>query len=312
MSGRWIAAALGLGSLLAAAPLAAGSAAGAASPEPGHAFSVLSYNVHGLFRLMAKDAPARRSPTIGWLANRYDVVLLQEDFEYHGRIVAQLENRRIYRGNRMRPDPRLVAVKLLLFPFQLVIPGFSPPYGAGLTTGVTAALVDTPEVVRERYATCHGWGAHNADCWATKGFLRVRIRLPGGAEVDVYNTHLDAGPGLRAAETRRRQLAELAAAAERLSDDRAILVAGDFNCALDRPGDWDVMMDFRDRLALGDAGAGPALPFWRERDYILYRSGAGVTLSVEDSGEALEFVNGTRALSDHPALFARFRAVQTD
>ena len=41
--------------------------------------SVLSYNVHGLFRLAAADNPRNRMPTIGWLASRYDVVLLQED-----------------------------------------------------------------------------------------------------------------------------------------------------------------------------------------------------------------------------------------
>jgi hypothetical protein len=32
-----------------------------------------------------------------------------------------------------------------------------------------------------------------------------------------------------------------------------------------------------------------------------------VALAVESAGEALEFVNDGRALSDHPAVFARFR-----
>lgn len=274
--------------------------------EP-HAFSLLSYNVHGVFRLIAKDAPARRSPTIGWLANRYDVVLLQEDFEYHGMIAGQMQERVVYRGNGMRFDPRLLVAKLLLFPLRLVLPRFSPPYGAGVTAFVNATLVGDPQVVRQAYGSCNGWFTSNSDCWATKGFLRVRVRLPNGAEVDLYNTHLDAGGGEPSRRVRGKQLERFAAGIEELSPERAVIVAGDLNCAFARPGDRDLIMRFRDRLRLHDSGAGPELPFWRERDYILYRSGGGVTLAVEDAGEAMEFVNGERALSDHAALFARFR-----
>jgi hypothetical protein len=64
---------------------------------------------------------------------------------------------------------------------------------------------------------------------------------------------------------------------------------------------------FRERLGLEDSGAGAELPFWRERDFVLFRSGAGTNLSVEESGEAVEFVSRGRALSDHPALYVRFR-----
>jgi endonuclease/exonuclease/phosphatase (EEP) superfamily protein YafD len=106
---------------------------------------------------------------------------------------------------------------------------------------------------------------------------------------------------------RRAQLDELAAGIERLSADRAVVVGGDLNCAYGRAGDWELLMGFRDRLGLLDSGAGPLLPHWRERDHILYRSGPTVALAVESAGEALEFVNDGRALSDHPAVFARFR-----
>src|SRR5262249_13472307 len=63
--------------LIAAALLATPFAARAAP------LSVLTYNVNGLFRGAAESDPGARTPMIGWLANRYDVVLLQEDFEYH-------------------------------------------------------------------------------------------------------------------------------------------------------------------------------------------------------------------------------------
>jgi hypothetical protein len=49
------------------------------------------------------------------------------------------------------------------------------------------------------------------------------------------------------------------------------------------------------------------LRHWRERDYILYRNGADTELEVERAGEAREFVEQDRALSDYPAVYARFR-----
>jgi len=298
--------------LVASAVARAEGAASTVTVSPANAasFSLLSYNVHGLFRLAAKDIPGARSHTIGWLASRYDVVLFQEDFEYHRAIKKEMRGRRAFRGNGMRLDPRLVAVKALLLPARLFVPHFSPPYGAGLSAFADPALVAEPAVARRRYKTCAGWvRSSGADCWASKGFLRVRLRTPGGAEVDVYNTHLDAGPSKASLKARRRQLEQLAAAIESLSPGQAVIVAGDFNCDFSRPGDGDALMAFRQRTALEDSGAGPDLPFWRERDYVLYRSGAATGLSVEASGEAVEFVNGDRALSDHPALFVRFRAV---
>jgi endonuclease/exonuclease/phosphatase family metal-dependent hydrolase len=284
-----------------------GAAAVADDTRTDRAFTVLSYNVHGLFPLAAKDDPRDRMPTIGWLANRYDVVLFQEDFEYDRVLAQQMQESTGYRGNGMGLDPRRVAVKLLLFPVAIFLPHFSPPYGAGISTYVDDAFAVDADVTRHPYAACNGWFGANGDCWARKGFLRVRLVGPEGAEIDVYNTHLEAGPSPRSVATRRGQLDELAAGIERLSPGRAVIVAGDFNTAYIRPGDRDMKLAFRERLSLLDSGAGPQLPFWRERDFILYRSGEGAALSVENAGEAVEFVNRGRALSDHPALYTRFR-----
>jgi endonuclease/exonuclease/phosphatase family metal-dependent hydrolase len=194
------------------------SRAAAVAGEPGdaagaHTFTMLVYNVHGLFPLAAKDDPRNRTPTIGWLASRYPV-----------------------------------------------------------------------------------------------GFLMTRLRLPGGAEIDFYNTHLEAGPTPGSASVRSSQFDELAGGIERLSPGRAVIAAGDFNVAFIRPGDRDMMMDFREHVHLDDTGAAPESPFWRERGFVLYRSGEKTRLTVEASGEAREFVNGSRALSDHAALWARVRA----
>lgn len=275
--------------------------------EPSSSFTLLSYNVHGLFPLAAKDDPRDRMPTIGWLANKYDVILFQEDFEYHGVLGEQLEDSVGARGNGMGWDPRRVLAKLLLSPVAILVPHFSAPYGDGVSTWAERPIA-LGTVTREPYSECNGWFGENGDCWARKGFLHVRLRLPNAAEVDVYNTHLEAGPSESSVAARRSQLEELAAGIERLSMDRAVVVAGDFNVAFIRPGDREMMSIFRERLGLGDSGAGPELPFWRERDFVLYRSGAQTRLVVEEAGEATEFVGRQRALSDHAALRVRFRA----
>ncbi len=294
--------------LLASASVRADDLASAGSDTdgPGSEISVLNYNIHGLFPWIAKDSPRDRMPTIGWLAHKYDVVGFTEDFEYHHVIAQQMADAKGYRGNGVWHDLRLIGAKILLFPVAVLLPHFSPPYGAGVSTFVDSDL-DVVAVTREPYKSCNGWIGANGDCWAAKGFLHVRIRTASGAEVDVYNTHLEAGPSERSVEVRRSQIMELAEAIERLSAERAVIALGDFNVGFIRPGDRAMMMEFRERVGLLDTGAAPEVPYWKERDYILYRSGAGVKLEVEQAGEAVEFVGRGRALSDHPALYARFR-----
>jgi len=269
--------------------------------------SVLSYNVHGLFRLAAGDDPGDRTATIGWLANQYDVVLFQEDFEYHAELAAQMLGKTGVRGNGVGTDPRRLIPKILLAPFALIVPHFWPPYGSGLSVFTRPNLAIPDDVDRIPYDVCYAWLSGTADCWAAKGFIRVGLRLPNGAEVDVYDTHLEASAKSESANMRGEQLQLLADAIRGRGGKRPVIVGGDFNIAYNRSADRKVFTRFRDELRLGDSGAGPEVPFWRERDYLLYRDGTNATVTVEDAGEAREFVNKHRALSDHPALWARFR-----
>jgi endonuclease/exonuclease/phosphatase family metal-dependent hydrolase len=275
-----------------------------------HRLSILSYNVHGLFRLAAKDRPRDRMPTIGWLANKYDVVLLQEDFEFPDVVAHQIQNAASHRGNGMWGHPVLVLAKLVAFPFTFWVPRFSPPYGSGLTTHVPAEMDVADAVTRKPYDDCAGWVGSQLDCWARKGFLRVRVRTPDGAEVDVYNTHIEAGSSKRSVRSRRHNFETLTRAIEKLSAGRAVVVGGDFNVDYSVPQDRETITQFRVRLGLEDSGAGPQLPVWRERDFLLFRSGIGAKITVESAGEATEFVSGGRALSDHPALYAQLRVVR--
>lgn len=269
--------------------------------------SVLSYNVHGISWVFAKDNPGLRSAAIGWLASSYDVVLLQEDFEYHDDIRKQMPGTEAFRGKGAGMDPRVILAKLILLPFNLLIPNLSMPYGSGLSAFVDTNTGTAVESTARAYGDCGGWVGQRLDCWARKGFLRVRVRTSESLEVDIYNTHFDAGGGGRSTRARQRQLAELAAAVEELSPGRAVIVAGDFNTSFVREEDRAAIHEFRKQLGLSDSGAGPELPQWRNRDFVLYRSAGGVNIEVEAAGEALQFVNAGRALSDHPALYARLR-----
>jgi hypothetical protein len=164
-------AAIGLGLALAASSLAGAREAHADSP-----LSVLSYNVHGLPAVIAQDRPRSRAKAIGSLARSYDVVLFQEDFEYHSVIRRQMEGSVGIAGNGMAFDPRRLAAQILLAPVAAVLPHFSVPYGAGLSTFVKSTLALPSGVGRAPFRICHGWLGASFDCWASKGYLRVRIR----------------------------------------------------------------------------------------------------------------------------------------
>ncbi len=278
--------------------------------ESGTEISVLSYNIHGLFPLVAKDDPRNLMPAIRWLAKRYEVAMFQEDFEYHDVIRDQMPGAVGVRGNGMGWDPRRVFAKLLISPVSIFFPHFSPPYGAGISIFVRESLAIADDVDREPFGLCRGWFGATGDCWAVKGYQRVGIRTPEGAEIDLYNTHLEAGSSHYAADIRGQQLDILARAIEARPKIRAVIIGADFNAGFHRVGDRDNFMRFRRRLGLRDSGAGPELSHWRERDYILYRNGAATVLHVEQAGEGLEFVERDRALSDHPAIYARFRVTK--
>ncbi len=210
-------------------------------------------------------------------------------------------------------DPRRVFAKLLISPVSIFLPHFSPPYGAGISIFVRESLALADDIDREPFGFCHGWFGANGDCWASKGYQRVGIRTPSGAEVDLYNTHLEAGSSDHAAQIRGQQLDILARAIEARPKTRAVIIGADLNAAFNRVGDRDTLMEFRRRLELQDSGAGPELSYWRERDSILHRDGTATVLRGEQAGEALEFVDRDRALSDHPAIYARFRiTLRTD
>jgi len=292
------------------------------APSPrSHRLDVLSYNVHGLHGIAAKDNPKKRAPLIGeMIAERYSLALLQEDFEHSGKIIKGIGTRPrgYFRGNGSTVKAGIgqrFGQILLWLPAKVFL-GLDIPHGSGLTTiafqkdGFTSR-----RLVRKPFRVCEGVFSGKNDCLAAKGFLGVRLTGPDGIELDVYNTHLDARGNDPNRGIRREQLSHLAAAIRQYSGERAVIVAGDFNTRRERPKDNFMLRGFQTGLGLRDSLArrDGSWPRGSDVDYILYRSGTGTRLELDGDADAIgedadfRWRDGSKRLSDHPALFARMR-----
>jgi endonuclease/exonuclease/phosphatase family protein len=306
----------------------------------------LSYNVHGISPILNSiyvGIPVRnddtRSGLMAWLLMDYDFILLQEDFEFHRQIVHEFTYELIEQGNG--PRIALAPLWLVTLPIKIANVGFqlfdSPgipfrvPYGSGLTIASPYFKAMEEGVTQVPLPYCEGWLDRKNDCWSTKGLLRVPVRLPNGAEFDVYNTHLDAGRDEEDRAVRKKQIKFLAKCIKKLSKDRAFILGGDFNSQYDHGGneasgkDYEILKDYLlDELALNDSNARPEPNgYWKNRvDYIFYRGGEGARIELIGSGgEDQRFrhpVNRGRQspnsnekygdfLSDHPAIRAEFK-----
>ena len=250
--------------------------------------AVLTYNVHGLDAWLVDDDPVARMPQISERLKRYDIALIQESWSNYDLLARSATHPVHERGNG--PDP-------------------GPFFQTGLATFARPELL---AVSRGSLGACSGWLSGANDCFADKGYLRVRLRLANGLALDFWNLHLDAGgdDGDRAA--RAAQLDHLVKRVRELSGTQALVVAGDFNLPDETPEDHMLRERFMQALELVDSGA-RAAPDGRfadkHIDYVLYRDGPGISLQPLEVGEAREFSDGSAPLSDHPALFVKLQVM---
>ena len=248
--------------------------------------AVLSYNVHGLDRLVVDDDPETRMPAISSRLNAYDVALIQESWTYWDALASDTTHSVRERGNGPHPGTF----------FQTGLASLARPAFVAVSRGSLGA--------------CAGWLGGANDCLADKGYLRLKLRLANGVELDFWNLHLDAGDSDEDRAARSVQLESLVTRVSELSGAGPLVVAGDFNLEAENPADRALFERFRGALSLADSGARSAADgrFPRKHiDYILYRDGAGVSVAPVEVGEAREFSDAAAPLSDHPALFARLR-----
>ncbi|MGW0911514.1 jacalin-like lectin [Streptomyces sp. NPDC002784] len=197
-----------LGTLAAAALALTGLTATGAGPATAAAsgsFDVLTYNIAGLPLGLGDSDPATNTPLIGRRLGPYDIVHVQEDFNYHASLYAHDTH-----------------------PHRTATSG-----GAGLGDGLnTLSHFAFEDFERVDWNDCTG-----TDCLTPKGFTLARVRLAEGAFVDLYNVHTNADVTDAALAARRANIEQLSDFIQAHSAGNAVIVMGDTNTRYTRAGD---------------------------------------------------------------------------
>lgn len=194
---------------LAAAALALTGLTTAAAPSATAAtsgtFNVLTYNVAGLPEGLSSGNPETNTPLISPRLAAYDIVNVQEDFNYHAAL---------YAGDN--------------HPYRTATSG-GVPFGDGLNTLSDYAFDDFERV---KWNDCTG-----TNCLTPKGFSLARVRLAEGVFVDLYNVHTNADATDEALAARRANVEQLSDFIQANSSGNAVIVMGDTNTRYTRSGD---------------------------------------------------------------------------
>lgn len=262
-------------------------------------FSFLTYNVAGLPEALSSGTPASSTVKISALLNDYDIVNVQEDFNYHADLYS-LDNH----------------------PYRSSTSG-----GAGIGDGMNLlSRFSYSDFDRIKWKDCYGLLDSGSDCATPKGFYMSRHFLAGGAIVDVYNLHTDANTDSNSNAARAKNLAQILSYIDWASKGHAVIVAGDTNARYTRTTDNPKLMafisaGFKDawietaRAGIYPVAGANALLDCTDKnsgncervDKIFYRSSPVVTLSLNNSYIPTHFVDANnQPLSDHDPLVANF------
>jgi endonuclease/exonuclease/phosphatase family metal-dependent hydrolase len=189
----------------AATGTASASAEAGAGVAASGSFNVLTYNVAGLPEGLSSSHPAVNTPLISPRLGAYDIVNVQEDFNYHAALYADDGH-----------------------PYRTATSG-----GAGIGDGLNT-LSDFPfeDFERVKWNDCTG-----TNCLTPKGFSLARVRLAEGVFVDLYNLHPNADDTDDALAARRANIEQLSAFIQANSAGNAVIVMGDTNTRYTRTGD---------------------------------------------------------------------------
>ncbi|MEU1194171.1 jacalin-like lectin [Streptomyces sp. NPDC005859] len=278
------------------------SPAAAADPASG-SFSALTYNVAGLPEILSSASTPRESSTtaIGRRIAPYDIVHVEEDFNYHAYL---------YAGDTAHA-------------YRTPTSG-----GAGIGSGLNTLAklpYDTDDFERVHWNSCQ---IDSGDCLTPKGFTFMRERLAEGVYVDFYNLHTNAGTNDGDLASRADNLSQLTAFIKAHSAGNAVVVMGDTNTRYTRSG--DTIAEFAAANSLTDAWvqlirggtppakgsdalvcdqSGPTVPNTCEVvDKILYRGSKLVSLNATsyDNEHAKFLTDAGLMLSDHDPIAVGF------
>ncbi|MGC6415493.1 MAG: endonuclease/exonuclease/phosphatase family protein [Bradymonadia bacterium] len=254
------------------------------------ALTLMSYNVHGLPSVITMDDTSARMKAISPRLSPYAVIAIQEDFdEMHRQELLTDVDHAEQRTFSEALDGRV--------------------YGSGLTFLSRFNVVAAFEI---HYSTCFGRFDSASDCLASKGLQAIRIQIDDGVELDIYNTHLEAGNGTDDAEARGVQVSELLQALTAFSGDRALMVLGDTNLHEDKPVDAAELRRLYDEGGLKDTCIELDCPEPNRIDRILYRSSDDLVIEPQGWRVSDEFNDESGIpLSDHDPIIGDFALTPT-
>jgi endonuclease/exonuclease/phosphatase family metal-dependent hydrolase len=271
-----------------------------ADTADGGSFSVLSYNVAGLPEGISSAPTPRQSATtaIGQRLGPYDIVHVEEDFNYHAALYAADSH-----------------------PYRTPTSG-GAGIGSGLNT-VSSLPYDEDDFERVHWKSCQ---LDSGDCLTPKGFTFIRERLAEGVYVDVYNLHTNAGDNSGDESSRASNLAQLSDFIQSHSAGNAVIVMGDTNTRYTRAADTiagfaaaNGLTDAWVRLVRNGSAPAPGSPALvcdeqhitndcEVVDKILYRGSRliGLDATYYNNEHAKFLDDAGRMLSDHDPVAVRF------
>ena len=284
--------------------------------EQGEQFSVATLNVDGLpQRLLVlkvnPDGPGNGGTArIGkYLSKKsYDLVMTQEDFNYHDVLTAWMEDD--YRMDEWSGDVEVVERKIDYLHLQ------NHRFGCdGLVAFWKNDLTVIPSG-RTAWRQSFGKFSHANDEMVTKGFRRYEVTLRGGTRIVVYNMHMDATDEkdeitCNDAKDRMARMAQWAQLKEDVLanlDSRPVIIVGDMNSFYGRD---DVKRAFID--SINESGRGTLVDAWVELqqngEYPDFRNTETGQSSIADgnwyaNGETLD-----KILYINPAVGTQIKAV---
>jgi endonuclease/exonuclease/phosphatase family metal-dependent hydrolase len=200
-------------------------------------FSIATLNVDGLPQkiLVAKvnpDGPGGGgSVRIGrYLQKRgYDLVMMQEDFNYHEELTVPLEDD--YQADAWSGDVGVDGRQIDFLHLQ------NHRFGCDGLMGTWKSGITLTATIRTPWTANFGKFSHALDEMVTKGFRRYELTLRGGQQIVVYNMHMDAGDTADEREgkdsldrdARLKQWSQLREDILARLDTRPVIVVGDLN-----------------------------------------------------------------------------------
>ncbi|MCP4714038.1 MAG: endonuclease, partial [Deltaproteobacteria bacterium] len=242
------------------------------------------YNVAGLPQGISQSDPIVNSPQIAVKLNRFDVVLVQEDFFYH--YFLRYGAAHPYQS---RPDYSRGSL------------------GDGLNRFSFCAFSDHERI---GWDACYGYIDHASDCLTPKGFSVARHEIAEGVYVDIYNLHMDAGSDAKDHDARSVGTDQLIETILSFSDGYAVIAAGDYNMRYSSPEGNANLERLTSSTQLIEAAI--ALGIDNDRiDMVFYRSSD--TVALQPTAYKVEtdiFADGNgQPLSDHDAISVLFEWV---